>query len=306
MIPKKSYTAARAHGKQFTATLVSFSVSAEKKVIFAPGNLQAIIGSYSSPIATASAWKFADNQYSCIAKTPGNTSFEEGSVVDLFGWQGASSIVAPHYGLCTLSKDASTDEFDTYFGNIASEDLKNEWGKLEIGPYDSGFWSIISSFDYLLNTRSSSISSFARVIVNNVRGLMIFPDVYTHPDGVASPSLINDFGGDGPDEVAVTSYDEANWKKLEDAGVVFLPCGGQRNVMSVYVNSNTDDPSDTTKKLGRYWVATLESSASGETQYKASALRFACNNNNPQVEPTGGGGNKRTYGFSVRLVRDLN
>ena len=76
------YNARRAYGKQLTATLVSFSVAANKKVVFAPGNLQ-----YQ---ASSGNWRFAEQQYLYIGNAAGNTNSGSRSTqsnwIDLFGW----------------------------------------------------------------------------------------------------------------------------------------------------------------------------------------------------------------------------
>ncbi|MCR5070492.1 MAG: fimbrillin family protein [Bacteroidales bacterium] len=57
-----------------------FSVSADKQVVFAPGNLQAVIASGSSADYTVSRWQFAAHQYDYV----GSASFAQNSVIDLF------------------------------------------------------------------------------------------------------------------------------------------------------------------------------------------------------------------------------
>ena len=66
---------------------------------------------------------------------------------------------------------------------------------------------------------------YAKAKVNDVGGVILFPDTYTHPDGVAAPTGVNatdEYGWEG------NSYTAADWTKMESAGCVFLPAAGCR------------------------------------------------------------------------------
>ena len=59
---------------------------------------------------------------------------------------------------------------------------------------------------------------FAKASVNNVNGLILFPDQYKHPDDIALPETIN------IDTAQYTSrYSASQWKKMENAGAVIDP-----------------------------------------------------------------------------------
>ena len=111
--------------------------------------------------------------------------------------------------------------------------------------------------------------------MNGICGVMLFPDNYTHPDGIAVPTGINDphssnWGG--------CNYTIAEWVQIEAAGAVFLPAAGIRQGQTVVGEGD-----------GRYWSST----SFGE--YTADCLRFwtyDLKHDGPQ----------RYFGHSVRLV----
>ena len=172
-----------------------FSVSSTKKVYFSKGNLR-----YAS-----SKWSFFDNQYDYY------TSYSA-DAWDHFGW----STSATTYGMSTSSNN------DDYSGDFV------DWG----ATMGAGWRTLTSDeWAYLLKTRSASTVNgtengrYAKAKVNDVGGVILFPDTYTHPDGVAAPTGVNatdEYGWEG------NSYTAADWTKMESAGCVFLPAAGCR------------------------------------------------------------------------------
>ena len=172
-----------------------FSVSDGKQVYFSKGNLR-----YAS-----SKWSFFDNQYDFY------TSYSA-DAWDKFGW----STSATTYGMNT-----STSNGD-YSGDFV------DWG----ATMGAGWRTLTSDeWAYLLKTRSASTVNgtengrYAKAKVNDVGGVILFPDTYTHPDGVAAPTGVNatdEYGWEG------NSYTAADWTKMESAGCVFLPAAGCR------------------------------------------------------------------------------
>lgn len=172
-----------------------FSVSDGKQVYFSKGNLR-----YAS-----SKWSFFDNQYDYY------TSYSA-DAWDHFGW----STSATTYGMNT-----STTNSD-YSGDFV------DWG----ATMGAGWRTLTSDeWAYLLKTRSASTVNgtengrYAKAKVNDVGGVILFPDTYTHPDGVAAPTGVNatdEYGWEG------NSYTAADWTKMESAGCVFLPAAGCR------------------------------------------------------------------------------
>ena len=172
-----------------------FSVSDSKQVYFSKGNLR-----YAS-----SKWSFFDNQYDYYTS-------HSADAWDHFGW----STSATTYGMSTSSNN------DDYSGDFV------DWG----ATMGAGWRTLTSDeWAYLLKTRSASTVNgtengrYAKAKVNDVGGVILFPDTYTHPDGVAAPTGVNatdEYGWEG------NSYTAADWTKMESAGCVFLPAAGCR------------------------------------------------------------------------------
>ncbi len=112
-------------------------------------------------------------------------------------------------------------------------------------------WRTLSNdeWGYVVNTRSGSTigttanARFAKAKVNDVMGLILFPDTYTHPDGVTAPTGVNATDNTGWNG---NSYTVADWTKMETAGCVFLPAAGSRDGNSVSYAGTT----------GTYWWST--------------------------------------------------
>jgi hypothetical protein len=227
-----------------------FSVSSTKKVNFSKGNL-----SYASD-----TWSFFDNQYDYY------TSYSA-DAWDHFGW----STSATTYGMNTSTTNS------TYSGDFV------DWG----ATMGTG-WFMLSKdeWTYLFNTRSASTvgetenGRYAKAKVNDVQGVILFPDTYTHPDGVTAPTGVNVTGNTGWNG---NNYSSADWTKMESAGCVFLPAAGYRS------GSSVNGPGT----YGYYWSATPNG-----TDY-AYYVGFRSDNLNPAYY------DNRYSGFSVRLVRQV-
>ena len=68
---------------------------------------------------------------------------------------------------------------------------------------------------------------------SDVKGVIIFPDVYTHPQGVTVPQSINAITA----PFTANNYTSAEWDKMDLAGAVFLPVGGRRDDWGRYTAS---------------------------------------------------------------------
>ena len=258
------------------------------KVVFSQGNLQAV---FASANATTCTWQFAANQYDYIGNAAANTAVGAGTVttagtVDLFGWVGASSTWTDlrKYGICNSTTTNA-------YGNVANEDLKNDWGSLAIsngGNTANSGWRTLTSAEwtYLFNTRSASTvggtanARYAKAQVNSKYGVILFPDSYTHPDDVTAPTGINATGNAGWNG---NSYTTTDWAKMEAAGAVFLPAAGYRNGTSVLSAGS----------YGYYW----SSSPYASGVYNAYSVYFYSDYLDPSNYLS------RKYGQSVRLVR---
>lgn len=270
------------------------------QVHFAQGNLQATYN------GSSWTWAFAENQWDYIGANEGNnkvsasTPFVSGysgssTTVDLFGWVGASSTWtgAAQYGITSSTTTNNTNGY----GNGATEALKSDWGNTISDGYtwrtltggSGGEWEWIlgpsSSPNPGTNCRRSSTvngtanARFAKATVVGKPGIIIFPDTYTHPDGVTAPSSINTAGA----AFTVNSYDATAWGKMETAGCVFLPAAGYRFGTSVY-NAGSN---------GYYWSSTVTNASRAYYVYFYSGYLDPANYYN------------RYYGFSVRLVRQV-
>ncbi len=254
----------------------TFSVSGSKKVHFSQGNLK----------YTSGTWSFHTNQYDFMGVNGQNMTTDS---MDLFGWVGVSStalISAPAmYGV-------SISETPSDYGTSVSDVLKADWGTLAIsngGNAENSGWKTLtggnndsSEWKYLFNTRTASTvggtpnGRYAKATVADKVGIILFPDVYTHPAGVDDPASVNTHNA----EFTVNNYNAADWAKMEAAGAVFLPTVGRRVGSLVnYVGTS-----------GLYWSS---------SSYSDSEYAFVMLFTSDDVRP---GNNRRIRGLPVRLV----
>ena len=170
----------------------SFAVSPSDTVHFSQGNLK-----YSS-----GTWSFHTNQYDCIG-SPQTTAN-----MDLFYW-------GKNYG--ATNDYVPTDDNTVNWGecNITNGGGANQWQTLTGGI--NGEWQ------YLFNNRSTT-RSYAKATVADKCGVILFPDVYTHPTDLTALQSVNI----GNAAYNTNTFDAAAWAKMEAAGAVFLPVAGSR------------------------------------------------------------------------------
>ena len=203
-----------------------FSVSADKQVSFAKGNLQ-----YQ---ASTKTWRFAENQYDYIGSDNSNISDTYSGWIDLFGWSGSTG--SAKWGIST-----STD-YNDYSGDFV------DWSTNTIGTDAPDTWRTltIDEWQYLfMHTR------WTMAKVNGTLGFMLLP-----ADFVASAGLTISILGDGNMSDAYKNFSESDYSanvytasqfsQLESAGVVFLPCAGFHRGSSV----------GNVGSVGYYWSAT--------------------------------------------------
>ncbi len=257
----------------------TFSVASGSRVHFSQGNLQATYDGIWT-------WAFAANQYDYIGNAVGNTSViaEEPYIniydcgtVDLFGWVGASSSWDGEnkYGISSSTGG---------YGDVAGESLKADWGTLAIsngGDAENSGWYTCNkgNWQYLFESRSTSMR-YARATVCEKQGVILFPDAYTHPNGVTP--IPNSNGG---------SYDSKNynataWAKMEAAGAVFLPAAGirLRNEYNGKIEVRQDG------RMAAYWSSTSSGTDAAYILFVYDS-QLHCENG------------YRYQGYSVRLVR---
>lgn len=113
-----------------------------------------------------------------------------------------------------------------------------------------GQWRIMTSEEWLwlMELRSASTvgttanARWTPITVDGVRGLLLFPDDYSHPASVVPLADINQVRSSSWDD---NDYSLDDWSLMEDAGAVFL-------FMTGYLNEGTVSY---TNARGCYWVA---------------------------------------------------
>ena len=268
--------------------------SGTKKVVFAPGNLQATWD------GSSWSWAFAANQWDYIGNATGNTSINgNGTIsgtgtVDLFGWVGKSSTWtgAALYGISNSS--TSVD-----YGNVSNETQKSDWGNT-IGPA----WRTLTNSEwiYLLLNRASgstvngtnnALYTLATINtdVKGVNGLILFPDGITVAGGEATSWGSINAVNSGSTWADATKCTSAQWTALAAKGCVFLPAAGWRDASSVKLVDSA----------GLYWSSTGTLSL---TIYDPP-LVFALGIDFAENELIFNDDLQRNCGGSVRLVREL-
>ena len=251
-----------------------FSVSADKQVTFSKGNLQ-----YTQSTDT---WSFASAQWEVIGTdnvTGGDVTSDPtygdtksgtalADKIDLFGW----STGATNFGVST-----STDWENDYLGSFV------DWGTNKIGNDAPNAWRTLSydEWEYLLNNRPNASSLKGVAQVNGVNGLIFLPDNWVCPEGITFKSGFHS-------DYSVVAYGQyqtftaEQWSKLESAGAVFLPAAGLRNGSNVLYGKDHG-----------YYLSATEYDSIG-----AYCIAF-------RSDRAGMGEGGRSYGQSVRLVKDL-
>ena len=247
--------------------------SSGDQVQFAKGNLRCI----SLDSGTSWSWSFFEHQYDRYS------SFNAYSW-DKFGWVGESGTLTSGIELW----GASISTTKAGYGASTTEMLKSDWGNV---PGIGSGWRTLSGGDsgewnYLFNTRSASTvggtsnGRYAKAKVNDVQGVILFPDTYTHPDGVTAPTYVNTANA----SFDSNTYTIAAWAKMEAAGCVFLPTAGSRVGTGVsYVDR------------GYYWSSTAYNNNE----------EFACDVYFGSDFLYADDQNGRWWGQSVRLVREV-
>ena len=273
------------------ALVGKFSVSSTDKVYFSKGNLQ-----YTK---STGIWSFMDHQYSTVETTSqaiGDDYANQG-VVSLFGW-GTSGWNNGNTYYQPYNTTYTTTGYGPKNGTERTYDLTGSYAYADWGLYNAisnggntaGTWRTLTKdeWTYLFNTRSASTvngtadARYAKAyLFGTTHGVIIFPDVYTHPAGVTAPTGINATSSTSWNG---NQYTATDWAKMEAAGCVFLPAAGRRDGTTIYDVNN----------YVRYWTSTYYSA---QTAYHVG---IASSNMKPADY------NQKAFGFSVRLVHDAN
>lgn len=252
------------------ALVGQFSVSANKKVYFSKGNLQAT----TTDMGTSWTWAFAEDQWSYVGNEAannainGNKSVSENGTVDLFGWSTEENYLGIH-----LSDDDGYNSGDFF-----------DWGSHAdvIAGIGSG-WCTLSKDEwrYLFYTRSDAEDKYGYATVNGVHGIIFLPDAFDDPN---KNNGSNAFVGSTIDWDA-NLYTEGNWALMEKNGAVFLPAAGYRDWGAEVDEVGTD---------GYYW------SSSDDGDEDAHYVYFDSDDLVVDEYST-----SRYCGHSVRLVRPV-
>ena len=138
-------------------------------------------------------------------------------------------------------------------------------------------WRMMTSteWDYLLFGRSGPRFAKAR-LMDEHQGVILLPDHYVHPAGLAAIEGVNETGNVSWN---ANKYTAAQWAQMEAAGAVFLPAAGYSGGAS--------------GAQGYYWSS---------SPYNNQAYRFYFS----ETELTASNAQDQTYGCSVRLVKEAN
>lgn len=296
-----------------------FKVAADRSIVFAPGNMMAKIATFDSVnnIATADEWRF-QGPFDFIGNgsATGNYLFYEshssgcvGKWIDMFAWQGAGVTHKVHgiirYTTSNNVRYGNADPVTTYPGCWEVYDSSKDYGE---GVTSSDFITISNGGDYkwrlmtadewtyLLTERETSTlggtenARFARVTIGSSHGLLLFPEDIgknweTGRMG-ATPSHINYTG-----EIswAENSYTTAQYGRMQEVGVLFLPESG------IYYNDHW------MMDRGFYWTnnssPTGLSAGSGLFAYRMSVIAESLY--------TTAQAHVRSIAAAIRLARDI-
>lgn len=237
-----------------------YSINPYSQVYFSSGNLQ-----YK---ASTNTWQFAMNQWEHIGENNANISPTYNGWIDLFCWGTGDSPTQYSIG-------------DTY-------NEFQEWGNNPIsnGGNATGLWRTLTTneWEYVFYSRQASTingtpnARFTKAIVNNVKGIVLFPDDYSHPSGVTLPQNINQGGND-----FYNNYEGMTWSKMENNGCVFLPVTSHRK---------ESDFNPNTVNEGYYWSSSTDG-GSGRLSLWFSKESIMIDRSTAPYE-----------GESIRLIRD--
>ena len=258
------------------------------KVRFSQGNLQ-----YQSSTKT---WRFAEKQWDYVGSDNHKIGHTYSGWIDLFGW-GTSGYYCGNY--YWLPDDCNT-KYDEYYSHgiqygpkgetsLTGSNANCDWGvynAISNGGNQAGMWRTLTydEFYYLLFARSTSSGyRFAKAKVNDVNGLIIFPDNWN-----ASTYYINEINEVYPD-YSVNKISSSKWSEMEDDGCVFLPAAGMREEADPGYVLNVVGVG----RSGEYWTATGEA-----TESDATFLHIYDDSMTFKAWP-------RCEGRSVRLVQNI-
>ncbi|MDO5342171.1 MAG: hypothetical protein Q4F69_06935 [Bacteroidia bacterium] len=299
----------------------AFSVSADKKVYFAKGNLQ-----YQ---ASTNTWRIAEHQYDCVGDNSLGTVYENGEKcsnakisatytgwIDYFGFgsngQPHSDSVAgkvPCYRpYCVNGTDNYYKVYNTLTKHLYDEDQTADWG------YNiPGNWYTLTkdNWNYLISRSGDKACDFeyggkkytdVRYVKAGVKydgtkciyGTLFFPDLFKWTAEMGN--VPNNINNPNTEWEYTTKFTPEQFKALEDAGCLFMPAAGYRYISGGGPSTNVY----AVNRIGDYWTSTRASNA--------EAYIFQCLNGSDDANRANGVHTKtheRCHGFTVRLATDV-
>ena len=254
-----------------------FYVSPTKKISFAKGNLQYL--------ASAGVWRFAENQYDFIGSKNNNASKSYNGWIDVFGYgtSGWSGSGASYYQ--PWNAHYSNDDLSGYLNHNLSGSYDNaDWGvfnQISNGGNTTNMWRTLSQkeWEYLITNHDWTIVQVAGIL-----GLMVLPDNFKNPLTISINYPSYRSGLHDSDKnyslsfSSMTKLTIEQFEMLQNAGVVFLPCGGYRYSIGM-MDIDT---------FGNYWTSTA-----GKNIWFTQAVLYCVS------------GAERWAGLQVRLATDI-
>lgn len=290
-----------------------FTINAEgDQVYFSQGNLQ-----YQ---ASTNTWRFAEHQWDFVGGIDYDTEMEFGTVyengtkcdnslisssyegwIDLFGW-GTSGWDNGNIFFNPYDYQINDDYVFQAFGygptdghsynfDLTGVFANSDWGVFNPmcnGGNQPGLWRTltINEFEYLLFDRvTNSGTRFVKAKVNDVNGLILFPDIWEN--SLFEVNSINSVSATFEDNVI--TLDE--WVTLfEPLGAVLMPTTGFRFEIAVSGYPLETDPPEL-----QYWT-------SSSSYVERSSRCVLVNHFNIMVDVN----YSPCHGLAVRLVQDAN
>lgn len=244
-----------------------FSVSPTKQVWFSQGNLQyqASTGTwrfatnsydYVGGMGTGTSGNSVNELGTVSGSSNNNISPTYSGWIDLFGWGTSGWNNGNQYYQPYDWQNISSEDFGFGYGptdginydyDLTGAYAHADWGvhnAINNGGNQPGLWRTLTTdeWNYLLHERVGSTvngvddarysSNVVKITVGSkeVSVMMLFPDDYTHPEGIELPHFINGIQGSINTTGTISNqYTTAEVIKLQQAGCVFLPARvGQR------------------------------------------------------------------------------
>ena len=246
-----------------------FSIGPGIQARFAQGNVQ-----YKPSTNT---WRFAEHQYDFVGEEEvgnvyiGSVKCDNTQIANNVydGW-----IDAFNWGNATTPTDYKSTPALRQGGKF------EDWGR---NPFVNGgnandIWRTLSreEWTYLYDQRANAKQLRGQAMVNGVQGYIFLPDNWRLPSGLSFKPE--------PKNMQTNVYSVAQWDRMEKAGAVFLPAGGERTLQYMVTPSYN----------GSYW----SSSWANREDDEASCAWFIKDASGPHF------GQRVMTGLSVRLVQD--